>query len=85
MTVLASSLRLFAIGLTGFSVYLFMLRADDARGNARTPFLVNLAENAINVLLAFLLVDRFGVNGLIIAHSAAYLAAACITYLLSNT
>lgn len=82
VAVLASALRLFAIGLTGFSAYLFMLRAYYARGNARTPFFVNLAENAINVVLAFALVDHLGVSGLIIAYSAAYLAAACFTYVL---
>ena len=82
VTVLAAALRLFSIGLAGFSAYLYLLRAYYARGNARTPFFVNLVENAINVALAFLLVDRFGVGGLIVAYSAAYLVAAVITYVL---
>ena len=50
----------FALGLVGFSVYLFMLRAFYAHNDARTPFVINLVENLINIVLAFVLVDRFG-------------------------
>ncbi|MGB2757041.1 MAG: lipid II flippase MurJ, partial [Acidimicrobiia bacterium] len=62
--------------------YLFLLRTYYARGNARTPFLINVIENLINIVLAIALVHRFGVGGLITAYSVAYLAAAAITYVL---
>lgn len=63
-------------GLAGFSVYLFALRGFYARGDTRTPCLVNLGENAVNVALAVLLVGRLGVLGLGLAFSGAYLAGA---------
>jgi putative peptidoglycan lipid II flippase len=67
-----------AVGLVGFSVYLFALRGFYARGDTRTPFFVNLAENAINIILAFALVDRFDVLGLGLAFGVAYLVGALL-------
>jgi putative peptidoglycan lipid II flippase len=74
----ADVLSNFAIGLLGFSVYLFTLRAFYAMHDTRTPFLLTLFENAVNVVLAFALFDRYGVQGLAFAYSAAYLAAAVV-------
>ena len=54
----------FALGLVGFSVYLFVLRGFYAHHDTRTPFVVNVFQNAINVVLAIILVDRYGVLGL---------------------
>lgn len=65
----------FAVGLTGYSVYLLTLRAYYALSDTRTPFCLNLGENALNVVLAFLLVGS-GAVGLASAYSAAYLVAA---------
>lgn len=65
----------FALGLVGFSVYLFVLRAFYAHTDARTPFLINLGENAINIVLAFVLVGRFGVLGLAASFAIAYLVS----------
>jgi putative peptidoglycan lipid II flippase len=66
----------FALGLLGFSVYLFTLRIFYAHGDARTPFIVNVVENVINVVLAVLLVGRFGVLGLGAAFAIAYTLSA---------
>jgi len=66
----------FALGLVGFSVYLFVLRAFYAHGDARTPFVINVVENAINVVLAFALFDEYGALGLGAAFAAAYLLSA---------
>jgi putative peptidoglycan lipid II flippase len=66
----------FAIGLVGFSVYLFTLRAFYAHNDARTPFVINVFENIVNVLLAIILHDRFGVLGLGAAFAIAYLVSA---------
>ena len=65
----------FALGLVGFSVYLFVLRAFYVHTDARTPFMINLGENAINIVLAFALVGRFGVLGLAASFAIAYLVS----------
>jgi putative peptidoglycan lipid II flippase len=67
-----------AVGLVGFSVYLFALRGFFATGNTRTPFVINLLENAMNIVLAFLLVNRFDVLGLGLAFGIAYLFGAFV-------
>ena len=66
----------FALGLVGFSVYLFVLRGFYAHHDTRTPFVVNVVENVINVVLAIVLVDRYGVLGLGLALGLAYLVSA---------
>jgi len=76
-------LRMFAIGLPGFSVYLFTLRGFYALKDTRTPFLVNLLENGANILLAFALVGGLSATGLGLAYAGAYLigAIAAVTLL----
>ncbi|MEQ1702999.1 MAG: murein biosynthesis integral membrane protein MurJ [Ilumatobacteraceae bacterium] len=66
----------FALGLVGFSVYLFVLRVFYAHQDARTPFVINLFENAINIVLAIVLVDRYGLLGLGVSFAVAYLVSA---------
>lgn len=80
VATLATTIRLFALGLVGFSSYLYLLRSYYAVGDVRTPFILNLIENAINIGLAAALVGRFGVNGLVVSYSAAYICAAVITW-----
>lgn len=67
-----------SIGLIGFSLYLFALRGFYAHNDTRTPFLINLAENVLNVFFAFLLVGRYGVLGLGLAFSMAYIISAVV-------
>ena len=71
----------FAIGLVGFSVYLFVLRGFYAHNDARTPFIINLIENAINIALAFPLIHRYGVLGLGLSFGIAYLVTAALALL----
>jgi putative peptidoglycan lipid II flippase len=66
----------FSIGLVGFSVYLFILRGFYAHQDTRTPFMINLFENALNIIFAILLVHRYGVLGLGLAFALAYLLSA---------
>ncbi|NBY11557.1 MAG: murein biosynthesis integral membrane protein MurJ, partial [Actinobacteria bacterium] len=73
-----SVVRAMALGLGGFSVYLFVLRCFYAQGDTRTPFFVNIVENGINIVLAIVLVDRHGVAGLGYAFAGAYLLAAAL-------
>lgn len=71
-------LALFALGLVGYSVYLLALRCFYAQKNTRTPFFVNLVENAVNVVAAFALVGRWGVQGLTVAFALAYIVGAAV-------
>jgi putative peptidoglycan lipid II flippase len=72
----ADAIAGFSLGLVGFSVYMFVLRGFYAHHDTRTPFIVNVVENALNVLFAVLLVDRYGVFGLGLAFALAYLLSA---------
>jgi putative peptidoglycan lipid II flippase len=62
-----------SIGLVGFSVYLFTLRGFYAHQDTRTPFVLNVGENLLNIALAFVFVGRWGVLGLGLAYAVAYL------------
>jgi putative peptidoglycan lipid II flippase len=72
----ARALAGLALGLVAFSVYLFILRGFYAHHDTRTPFVLNVGENLLNIVFAFLLVGRWGVLGLGIAYSIAYLLSA---------
>ena len=80
----APTIAAFGWGIVGFSVYLYALRAFYAMKDTRTPFLVNVVENVVNIGLAFVLVTDvvtpggFGVEGLAWAWSGAYTVAAVI-------
>lgn len=69
----------FAIGLPFFSTYLFALRAFYSLSDTRTPFLLNCLENALNIGLALVLFDQFGIPGLAFAYAGAYAVGAIIT------
>ena len=66
----------FALGLVGFSIYLFVLRIFYAHQDARTPFVINVGENLLNIVLAVIFVDRWGLLGLGLSFALAYLIAA---------
>jgi putative peptidoglycan lipid II flippase len=66
----------FALGLAGFSVYLFALRGFYAHRDTRTPFVINVGQCALNVVLALVFVDEWGVLGLGAAFAISYLLCA---------
>jgi putative peptidoglycan lipid II flippase len=74
----AAALTGLALGLVPFSVYLFTLRGFYALGDTRTPFLINVVENALNIGFALVAFDRWGVRGLAGAYSVAYGVAALL-------
>lgn len=78
----AAALTGFAIGLVPFSIYLFALRGFYALGDTRTPFLVNVFENALNIVLAAVGFALWGVRGLALAYAVAYAAAALVALVL---
>ena len=66
----------FALGLVGFSIYLFVLRVFYAHQDARTPFVINVGENLLNIVFALMFVGRWGLLGLGLAFGLAYLISA---------
>ncbi len=68
--------------MVGFSCYLYVLRGFYALKDTRTPFLVNLFENAITVVLGLWLIRRYGVQGMAWAWSIGYLVSAVIAFAL---
>jgi putative peptidoglycan lipid II flippase len=72
----ADALGGFALGLAGFSVYLFVLRGFFAHQDTRTPFVINVGENVLNIIFAVVLSARYGVLGLGLAFAIAYLVSA---------
>jgi putative peptidoglycan lipid II flippase len=53
-----------------------VLRGFYAHKDTKTPFKINVVENLINIVLAFVLVDRYGVLGLGLAFALAYMISA---------
>jgi putative peptidoglycan lipid II flippase len=74
----------FAVGLPAFSVYLYTLRTFYSMQDTRTPFLLNCAENAANIVAALLLFPVLGIPGLSLAFAIAYLLAAVLTFVVVN-
>jgi putative peptidoglycan lipid II flippase len=70
--VTGDALQLFSLSLVPFSVYLYAMRGFYALHDTRTPFVLNTAENAINVGVALVLFPWLGVQGLALAWSVAY-------------
>ena len=64
-----------SLGLGAFSMYMFLLRGFYAHKDTKTPFKINVVENAINIVLALVLVDRYGVLGLGLAFAFAYMVS----------
>ncbi len=74
----ANNLALLAIGLFGYSLYLFTLRGFYSLRDTRTPFWLNFVENLLNIVLAFALEPLLGVPGLALAYAGAYTVAAAL-------
>lgn len=68
----------FALGLPGFSTYLYALRGFYAMKNTKIPFVINCGENLINILTAFVFVRWWGVVGLALSFALAYTVSAGI-------
>ncbi len=67
-----------ALGLPGFSVYLYALRVFYAQRDTKTPFFLNVGENAANIVAAVALIG-LGEAGLGLAFAIAYTVAAVVT------
>jgi putative peptidoglycan lipid II flippase len=74
----SSTLIAFALGLPAFSLFLFAMRGFYAQRDTRLPFFVNLGENVLALVIAFIVVDRFEVVGLAASGSIAYCVSAVV-------
>lgn len=75
-------LAIFALGLPGLSVTYFTMRAFFARKDTRTPFFIDAFKSLLNILLAFVFIDRWGIEGLVAAYSLAFTASAVLSLVL---
>jgi len=78
----ANTLVALLCGLPAFSLFLFAMRGFYAQRDTRLPFYVNLAETILGLIVAFLVVDRFGVVGLGASGSIAYSVFAIVALIL---
>jgi putative peptidoglycan lipid II flippase len=74
----AAALAMFALGLPGFCIFLYMIRVLQAMQDTRTAFYLYLVENVINIVAGVALVGPLGVRGLALSVSIAYTAAAIL-------
>jgi len=72
----AGVLAMLAVGLPGFSVFLFLTRSFQAMQDTRSVFLLYLLENGLNIVLALALYPSLGVQGLGLAYALAYTGGA---------
>ncbi len=78
--VTAGTVAALALGMVGFSIYLYVLRAFYARKDTKTPFVINVFENILTVIVAVPLIHAFGVAGLGLAWSIGYTVSAAIAF-----
>jgi putative peptidoglycan lipid II flippase len=73
-----SALAMFALGLPGFCSYLYIVRVLQSMQRTKVAFYLYLVENALNIVLAVVLVHPLGVRGLALSLSVAYTVSALI-------
>jgi putative peptidoglycan lipid II flippase len=73
-----SALAMFALGLPGFCTYLYLVRVLQSMQRTKVAFYLYLVENALNIVLAVLLVHPLGVRGLALSLSIAYSVSALL-------
>jgi putative peptidoglycan lipid II flippase len=73
-----AALAMFALGLPGFCSYLYIVRVLQSMQRTRLAFYLYLVENAINIVLAVVLVHTLGVRGLALSLSVAYTVGALL-------
>jgi putative peptidoglycan lipid II flippase len=72
VTLVATVLRFFVIGLVPFALFQLLLRAFYALQDTKTPFLINCVAVFVNIGVNIPLFAAFGVKGLALGHAIAY-------------
>ena len=78
--LVATTLAWFSVGLLPFAAFQLLMRAFYARQDAKTPALVNLAENAVTIVFDIALYPIMDVRGLALAHGLGYVAGCLIAW-----
>jgi putative peptidoglycan lipid II flippase len=74
----AGLLVAYSVGLLGYSVYFFLVRAFYSRQNTKTPALLNVAIFVLYAALAYGLSYLFAATGVVLGLSAAYAVLAVL-------
>src|SRR5215218_4164093 len=74
----AGLLVAYSVGLLGYSVYFFLVRAFYSRQNTKTPALLNVVIFVLYAVLAYGLSRVLGVTGVVLALSIAYAVLAIL-------
>jgi putative peptidoglycan lipid II flippase len=78
VTTTARVLAVLALGLPGFSAYLYFIRVYQALQDLRSAFLLYLVNNGFTVVMALALYRPAGVQGIAAAVSAGYTLGAVV-------
>ncbi len=73
---------IFALGLPGFSVFLFLMRGFQAIKDTRSMFWCYCIENGLTLAVGISLFPAFGVRGLVVGWVGAYTLAGLISFAL---
>jgi putative peptidoglycan lipid II flippase len=76
--LVAHVLVFFSLGLFSFSAFQLLLRGFYAMQDTRTPALINLGSNAVNVLADIIFFRYLRVEGLALGHATAYTFATVV-------
>lgn len=76
--LVSQTLIAFMLGTVPFALWVLVVKTFYALQDSRTPFLLNLLEVGVTVVLDFVLFPRFQIVGLAAAHSAGYWIGATI-------
>ncbi len=72
----AGLLQWMAVGLVGYSVYVYVIRGFYALKDTKTTFLLAVLQNLTNIVTAFVLTDLYGIKGLAASFSISYVVGA---------
>jgi putative peptidoglycan lipid II flippase len=72
----SSMLTWLAIGLPFFVTFLFMMRGFYARRDTRTPFIISLWQNGVQIVLSLVLASVMGFQGALLGFALAYVFGA---------
>jgi len=78
--VVSGLLVAYAVGLLGYSVYFYLVRAFYSRQNTKTPAVLNVAIFLLYAALAYGLSSVWGVTGVVLALAVAYTVLAILSF-----
>jgi putative peptidoglycan lipid II flippase len=85
-TLIADTLRAFAVGLPCFSLFQLLTRTFYSMQDTRTPALVNVLAAAVNVVadLVYFFVLDLGIPGLALGHATSYVVGTVVLLVIAR-